>query len=359
MTVKRILVVAVLAAAVAFPHFAGYTLSSIAITALLWAYLASAWNFTFGYLGRTSLGHGAFYGLGAYTTVMLASKFGVTPWIGMWVGAVVAGLAGLLLGAVTLRYKVRGVYFALTTMAAAELLRALFNSWNWVGGPMGLLVSPLPDPANFVFASETSYYYVALAMVLGVYLLNRLLWKTRIGLEAFAIRENEDAAEAAGINVKGVSLFFVTLSAALSALGGTFYAQYMLYIHPDIMFSFEPTLHMMLGSIIGGPSTQLGPILGSLLVSGVDAAFRTLFTGSSMVAIARVMYGLVLVVIMVRLPDGLLGTWELNRRRRIGAQAAAKAAAQATARAAAGAAGAAEAAEATAKEVRPDGTVAG
>src|SRR5690606_38987760 len=214
--------------------------------------------------------------------------------------------------------------------------------------------SPLPDPANFVFSSNTPYYYIALVMVLAIYLLHRYLWTTRVGMEAFAIRENEEAAEAAGINVKGVSLFFVALSAALSALGGTFYAQYMLYIHPDIMFSFEPTLHMMLGSIIGGPTTQLGPILGSLLVSGADATFRTLFTGSSMVAIARVLYGLVLVVIMVRLPDGLLGTWEMSQRRKVAAQAAARAA-----RLAEQASPGTTTASAAAKEVSPDGTAAG
>src|SRR5690606_36097483 len=146
------------------------------------------------------------------------TQLGLTPWVGMWLGAVVAGLMGLLLGAVTLRYKVKGAYFALTSMAAAELLRALFNSWNWVGGPIGLLISPLPDPANFVFSSNTPYYYIALVMVLAIYLLHRYLWTTRVGMEAFAIRENEEAAEAAGINVKGVSLFLVALSAALSAL---------------------------------------------------------------------------------------------------------------------------------------------
>lgn len=278
------------------------------IVALHMAYMALAWNIAAGYAGQFSLGHSVFYGIGAYTSTMLFLKLGLTPWLGMLGGALLAALAGTLLSLVAFRYKVRGIFFALVTLGAMEVARGLADNWDYVKGPVGILLTMKQDPANFFFLRRAPYYYVALVMVLVLVLVTRALARSRLGQYFLAVREDEAAAEASGVDTYRVKIVAIALSAALTACAGTFYAQFYLYISPDTVMVFEPQLAMMLGTMVGGAGTVLGPVLGSLLFSGIGEALRNLpFENTRQIVTAsKMMYAVLLVVIVTYLPGGLV-----------------------------------------------------
>jgi branched-chain amino acid transport system permease protein len=297
------------------PFVASSHLLTAAVVALHMAYMALAWNIAAGYAGQFSLGHSVFYGIGAYTSTMLFLKLGLTPWIGMLAGAVLAALAGTLLALVAFRYKVRGIFFALVTLGAMEVARGLADNWEYIKGPVGILLTMKQDPANFFFLRRTPYYYVALVMVIALVLITRVLARSRLGQYFLAVREDEAAAEASGVDTYRVKIVAIALSAALTACAGTFYAQFYLYISPDTVMVFEPQLAMMLGTMVGGAGTVLGPVLGSLLFSGIGEALRNLpFENTRQIVTAsKMVYAALLIVIVTYLPGGLVS---LRFRRR-------------------------------------------
>jgi len=286
-----------------------------AIVALHMAYMALAWNIAAGYAGQFSLGHSVFYGIGAYTSTMLFLKLGLTPWLGMLAGAALAALAGTLLALVAFRYKVRGIFFALVTLGAMEVARGLADNWEYIKGPVGILLTMKQDPANFFFLQRTPYYYVALVMVVALVLITRAVARSRLGQYFLAVREDEAAAEASGVDTYRVKIVAIALSAALTACAGTFYAQFYLYISPDTVMVFEPQLAMMLGTMVGGAGTVLGPVLGSLLFSGIGEALRNLpFENTRQIVTAsKMLYAVLLIVIVTYLPGGLVSL-RLGRR---------------------------------------------
>jgi len=279
------------------------------------AYMALAWNIAAGYAGQFSLGHSVFYGIGAYTSTMLFLKLGLTPWLGMLAGAALAALAGTLLALVAFRYKVRGIFFALVTLGAMEVARGLADNWEYIKGPVGILLTMKQDPANFFFLQRTPYYYVALVMVVALVLITRAVARSRLGQYFLAVREDEAAAEASGVDTYRVKILAIALSAALTACAGTFYAQFYLYISPDTVMVFEPQLAMMLGTMVGGAGTVLGPVLGSLLFSGIGEALRNLpFENTRQIVTAsKMLYAVLLIVIVSYLPGGLVSL-RLGRR---------------------------------------------
>jgi branched-chain amino acid transport system permease protein len=298
----------VLAAAALAPAVASAHVLTALIVALHMAYMALAWNIAAGYAGQFSLGHSVFYGIGAYTSTMLFLRLGLTPWAGMLAGALVAAAAGTLLALVAFRYQVRGIFFALVTLGSMEVVRGLADNWDFIKGPVGILLTMKDAPADFFFLRRAPYYYVALVMVAGLVLLSRALERSRLGQYLLAVREDEAAAEASGVATYRVKVVAIALSAGLTACAGTFYAQFYLYISPDTLFVFEPQLAMMLGTMVGGAGTTLGPVLGALLFSGIGEALRNLpFENTRQVVTAsKMLYAVLLIVIITYLPGGLV-----------------------------------------------------
>jgi branched-chain amino acid transport system permease protein len=281
---------------------------------LFFAFVGQGWNILGGYAGQFSFGHALFFGIGAYTSSLLFVKAGVTPWMGMWAGAALAVAAGLLTGHLSFRYGLRGAYFALVMLAFAEIARVIAINWAWVGGSFGVLV-PLRGhaPALFQFGDKRYFYYVILAMLLAVTWLIARLARTRLGYQMAAIRENEAAASALGIDPYRVKLAAMALSAGVTALGGAFYAQYFSYVDPSIGFGPVNSIEILLRPIIGGAGTIWGPLLGSVLLGVLGETTREVV--KTYAGLHLVLYGAILMATVAFLPQGVVG-WFRSRHRR-------------------------------------------
>ncbi len=299
---------AALAAAAALPLVAGQHLLTAMIVALHAAYMALAWNVAAGYAGQFSLGHSLFFGIGAYTSTMLYLRLGLTPWLGMFAGALLAGAVGIVLALGVYRYNVRGIFFALVTLGAMEVGKGLADNWDFIKGPVGILLTMRHAPGDFFFLRREPYYYAALGMVVLMIVVSLVLERSRLGQWFLAVREDEQAAEASGVDTYRCKTIAIGLSAALTAAAGTFYAQFYLYISPETVLVFEPQLTMMLGTMVGGAGTALGPVLGSVLFSGLGEALRNLpFENTRYVVIgSKMVYAVLLIVILIYLPGGLI-----------------------------------------------------
>lgn len=258
----------------------GSALLHVMLMIFFYAYLSQSWNIAGGFAGLLSLGHAAFFGLGAYTSSLLYVNFGVSPWLGMIGGMGVAGLFGLFVGSISFRYGLKGPFFALVTIAFAEILRLVMQHVAFTGGPLGILI-PLTGDSwwEFQFLEKEPYYYIALVMMLASIAVVWKMSRSRWGFYFRAIREDEDAAEAIGINVTRHKLIAVTLSAAMTGAGGTFYAQYTQYIVPDDIITVAVSIEIVLRAIIGGAGTVMGPIIGSFIMTPLGEATRIIFEG--------------------------------------------------------------------------------
>jgi branched-chain amino acid transport system permease protein len=291
------------------PFLSPYSVHTLVLV-LYFAFLGTAWNVLGGYAGQFSFGHAAFFGLGAYTSTLLLVRLGVSPWLGLVAGAAVAAAFGTFAGYLSFRYGLRGPYFALVTLAFAEMLRLVAVNWMAVGGPMGILI-PLPRAGEALwrlqFPEKLPYYYLALALLVGALALVRALERSRLGYLFRAVRENEDAAEASGVDTLGVKLLAMALSASLTAVGGTFYAQYFSFIDPGLVFGPAVSVEILLRPIVGGPGTLWGPLLGSAVLTPLAELTRGLIRGRPGVDV--MVYGALLVVVITFLPGGLAGAW--------------------------------------------------
>ncbi len=297
---------------VAPPFLPPYFLE-ILISVMLFGYLGSAWNVLGGYAGQFSFGHAAYFGIGAYTSTLLFLRLGVSPWLGMFAGGGLAAAFGLAAGYLSFRYGLRGPYFSLVTLAFAEMLRVVAVNTKAVGSSLGLVIPTREAaPLSFVFGGKLSYYYVILAMALGAVWITRRLERSKLGYALRAIRENEDAAEAAGVDALGMKLRAMALSSFLTALGGSFYAQYFAYIDPTITFGPAVSIQGLLQAIVGGAGTVLGPLLGAFVLTPVSELSRAAIRGRAGVDV--MLYGLVLILVISFLPNGLMG-WVRRRRR--------------------------------------------
>jgi branched-chain amino acid transport system permease protein len=315
--IRAVVVTGVLVvAALLLPLVAGPHLLTVMIGALHMTYMALCWNIAAGYAGQFSLGHSVFFGIGAYASTMLYVKLGITPWIGAWAGALLAGVAGVILALVVFRYNVRGIFFALVTLGALEVTRGIADNWDFIKGPVGILLTMQQAPRDFFFLRRTPYYYVALVMVLAMIVLTLSIERSRLGQYFLAVREDEQAAEASGVDTYRYKTVAIGVSAALTALAGTFYAQFYLYVNPASVLIFEPQLNMMLGTMVGGAGTALGPVLGSMLFSGIGEVLRNLpFENTRQVATAsKMLYAILLMIVVIYLPGGLISLRARNRK---------------------------------------------
>jgi branched-chain amino acid transport system permease protein len=278
-------------------------LKDVVVLTFLYAGLALAWNIAGGYAGLISFGHAAFFGIGAYTSTILLVNGGVTPWIGLWIGALTCAVAGALLAVICARLK--GPFFILSTLAAAEVVR--IGALNWAsltGGPEGLSILPVPDLANMVFASKTVYAAMMLIYLVACYAVTKLLECSRYGYYLYAVRDDEDAARAAGVNPLLVRSAAMALSAALTGVGGTLFAQYFLYLDPTFVISPELSFQFALLPAVGGLGTAIGPVLGSFLITPLSEFLRS-YLGHAAAGLHLVIYSAGLIVVMLYFPGGL------------------------------------------------------
>jgi len=278
----------------------------ICIRVLLFSFIGVAWNLMGGYAKQLSLGHAAYFGLGAYTSSLLLIDYDVSPWIGMLAGGVVAALASLPIGA--LCFRLRGPYFAIATIATAQVLMLLFLKFrDFAWGAEGITMPNLGDaPLMMQFDGKAPYYYIALALLALGLLVTWWIERSWVGYYLVAIGEDEDAAEAVGVNAARIKRDIYMLSAFLTALAGTFYVQYIYFIDPNTAFSFNVSVEAALVSIVGGIGTLWGPVLGTVLLETTSALLQS-WLGSGRGGVQLTIYSLILMAVILWRPTGLIG----------------------------------------------------
>jgi branched-chain amino acid transport system permease protein len=299
----------------------------IVILLYLYAYLTTSWNLVGGFAGVLPLGHAAFVGIGAYTSTVLSLQYGISPWVGMLVGAVIASLVGVVIGLPTL--KMRGAYFALATIAFAEGIRVMVENIDALGpfklnGPRGLQIPPLKTGlAHFMFAEKEPYYYIILVMLVGVLTFTWVISRSKLGYYLMAGGEEPEAAEALGVNVARAKLTAMAISSFLTAFAGTFWAQFTLYIHPKSVMSLDMSFEIAFIALIGGRGSIAGPVLGALLLRPVSD-FSRIYFGSTLPGLHLIIFGVVLILVMIYQPRGLqeplTRIYQVGMRRLFGAR---------------------------------------
>ena len=306
----RLLLGALLVALLLLPAFAGNYVLSVATLILYFAFTGQAWNVMMGFAGQLSLGHSLYVGVGAYVAAGLFVRLGIGPWAGVFAAILLCVLLGCMIGFLAFRFGISGVYFALLTIAFAEFTRIGFDHLQWLGGPGGLFLKVAQrdaiDLANFR-GPPAMYYYAILALAAGALALCSWLLRSRAGYYWQAIRENEEAAQALGINIFRWKMLAVAISSAMTAVAGVFYAFYYNNLFPEQVFHISRSIEIILGPIIGGVGTLIGPILGAavltLLADGITEGLA--LAGVEVPGVKQVFYGVVLLVTVMFLPTGI------------------------------------------------------
>ena len=295
-----VLLVAVLAATAQ----SGVVLN-FAMMALYACLMAQAWNLLGGYGGQFSFGHALFFGTGAYVQAIAQLQGGINAWIALPLAIAAAAVVGLFFGAVSFRYGLKGSYFALVTLAFAEVFRILALSVPFTGAGVGLMLPLKQDLAHMQFADRRGFVWLALALVTLGLLVTTWLRHSRFGAWLQAVRDNEDAARAIGVDPFRVKLGAIGLSGALMGAAGALYVQVFQYIDPGIAYGPHTSVEALVAAIVGGLGTLWGPVVGALVLHLLGEATRSLF--GALPGISMVIYGAVLVAIVMFAPRGLLG----------------------------------------------------
>ncbi len=277
---------------------------SVAVITLMFGYLALSWNVLGGIAGQLSLGHAAYFGIGAYTSTWLFDNLGISPWLGMWAGVALAVFAAVLIGAAC--FRLRGAYFALATIATSVVLKTLVeNADDLLGGSRGMEVKLLHDAPLYFQHTSKEFYFVIIAVLTALALLiNWAILRSRFGYYLTAIRNDQEAAQALGVNTTRYKLLAAIISAGMTAIGGTFYAQFVMYIAPEIVFGVNFSVIIAVICIIGGRGTLWGPLLGALLLHPAEELARHVSGG--MVGVDMMLYGLILMIVIRVQPNGLV-----------------------------------------------------
>ena len=277
------------------------------------AYIGQSWNILGGYAGQFSFGGVMFFGTGAYTSSILLTSFGVPPIIGIFAAIFMGAFLGLIVGYLSFRSGLRGSYFALITLAFAELLRVLANSVEFTGGGVGLFLTYAPGLHNLQFNSPTGFYYFSLVLLVISLAIAMWLERSRFGAQLVAIRENEDAAEALGIDTLKCKIYAIMIMGGMGGAAGTFYAQKYLYIDPPISYSIALSVEMLLVTIVGGMGTVFGPLVGSFFLHTVNEFARHFIDTPG---VSLIVYGFILILIISFLPNGLVGLFHRARKKK-------------------------------------------
>ena len=305
-----ILLAALLLALLVAPRFVNDYLLTVLILILYFAYTGQAWNIMMGFAGQLSLGHAIYVGLGAYTAAALYVHFGVGPWIGLLAAVPVAMACGAVIGFLAFRFGVAGVYFAILTIAFAEFARIGFDHIRYTGGSAGFFLPVAQYATNDLWnlrGKPVMFYYVILALTVAAFALCHLLLRSRIGYFWLAIREDEEAARALGIDTFRYKMIAVVISAGMTAVAGVFFAFFYNNLFPENIFHISRSIEIILAPIIGGIGTLFGPILGAFLLTGLSEAVTEILHafGFDFPGAKQVFYGICLLIVVVALPDGI------------------------------------------------------
>jgi branched-chain amino acid transport system permease protein len=303
---KDLIAIAVFAAAVACVPLvtaSGVTLNFV-MMALYACLLAQAWNVLGGFGGQFSFGHSLFFGTGAYVQA-IAQLHGANAWLALLLALAISAGVGLVVGALTFRYGLKGSYFALVTLAFAEVFRVIAVSVSFTGAGVGLMVPLRESAGNMQFGTRAGYLWLVLAMVTAALLVSAWLRHSRFGAYLQAVRDNEDAARAVGVNPFRIKLAAIGMSGALMGAGGAFYVQVFQYIDPGIAYGPGTSIEALVAAIVGGMGTLWGPVLGAVVLHLLGDVTRNLF--GELPGINMVIYGAVLVLIVMFLPRGIAG----------------------------------------------------
>ncbi|MCJ2091635.1 branched-chain amino acid ABC transporter permease [Methylobacterium sp. J-072] len=305
---RRFVPAAALAAALLVPLALdgdGYAIRVIALV-FLFAALGQSWNIVGGLANQISLGHAAFFGIGAYTSTRLLIDFGLSPWFGMLAGGVLGGAAAALISLPTMR--LRGHYFALATLAFGEVMRVVANAWTGLtGGPVGISV-PYSAPGLWMlsFKGTLPFYYLNLAALVGVTAVFVGIRRSAFGYRLRAVREDASAAEVVGVDTARIKIQAAVISGALTAMLGTLYAQMNFFFDPDAVFGAAPiSVRIALIAIVGGIGTAAGPILGAILIVSLEEIANVLLSGQ-VAGLSNLVYGLILISVIMIQPHGLV-----------------------------------------------------
>jgi len=283
-------------------------LSSYAVTLFIliffYGFLGQAWNVVGGYAGQLSVGHAAFVGVGGYTAAMLSIELGLTPWLGMLVGAALSAVLGAVIGYLGFRFGLRGFYFVLLTVAFAEVCRIAVSNIDALGGALGLYITFTGNPRQLQFRDGRAYYYLALALLLLATATAWAIERRRFGVYLAAIREDEGAAEALGVDAFAYKMRAMVVSSFLTGLGGTFYAFYLFSLQPNTLFGIPLSVEIVIRPIIGGAGTLLGPILGSFILTPLAELSRLYLGQGGLHGAHLIAYGVLLIGVVLFLPEG-------------------------------------------------------
>jgi branched-chain amino acid transport system permease protein len=305
-----VVLLALLAVLLVAPLLVSDYLLTVLIFIFYFAYTAQAWNIMMGFAGQLSLGHALYVGLGAYTTATLYVHFGLSPWLGLPVAIVVSVAAGAAIAFLAYRFRVAGVYFAILTIAFAEFVRIGFDHFGWVNGSSGLFLPVANYTQNDLWnlrGKPAMFYYLMLAFTILALLLCHALLRSRAGYFWQAIREDEEAARALGINTFRYKMLAVMLSAGMTSVAGVFYAFYYNNLFPEQVFNISRSIDIILAPIFGGVGTLIGPILGAVVLETLSEGLRVLLSvfGIDVPGAKQVFWGVCLLLVVVLLPEGI------------------------------------------------------
>ncbi len=278
----------------------------VCILILLFACMSQSWNILGGYCGQVSFGHSVFFGIGAYGAGMAVVTYGISPWPGALLGALVAALVAVVLSWPV--FKLSGHYFAIATFAMVEIFNRLFMVWYWVGGALGLDY-PFVDEGikNFIwFEDKIPYYYGALVLFILIFGGVRWMERNRIGYYLKAIREGQQTAESLGVNSTWVKLMAMGVSAFMAALCGAFFVQYNFRVDPPMVMSLDMSMKFVLITILGGTGTFFGPLLGAMVLIPLQEYSRA-YLGSLGSGVDLIIFGLLIVLVVIKQPRGIMG----------------------------------------------------
>lgn len=311
---------------IVLPFFLNQFLISLAILILYWAFLGSAWNVMGGYAGQFSFGHAAFFGIGGYTSTVLLLNYSLSPWLGMLLGATLAALFGAGMGYLSFRYGLKGPYFALATFAFAEMLRLLGSEFELINTSIGLHIPLIGGDSWIAIQFENTprnYYFVILILFTLGLLVSIKIVRSKLGYYFQAIREDEDAAAALGVNPLRYKIVAVVISAALTAMGGSFFVQYFLYVNPELAFGVPISIEILLRPIVGGIATIWGPLVGAMFLTPLAEVtrafvrtppeFLSFIKGRAGVDV--MLFGVILIVVILYMPNGIVSAIRRLRQR--------------------------------------------
>ncbi len=301
-----LLLAAVFVLLVLLPLFLDNYVLGIFVMIFFWAYVGQSWNVLTGYTGHISLGHALYIGIGAYATTYLALTFGLTPWIGMLIGGILAAGIALFLGFLGFRFGLRGVYFVILTIAFAELMRLAVSHIEALGSFTGIFLDFNPSFYNFQFRGNVPYYYIAFGFMAASVIVVRIIEVSKVGRFMVAIREDEEAAQALGVNTFKYNMIAIAISAFMTSLAGAFYANYIFYLHPNSLFGMSLSIELILRPIVGGLGTLFGPAIGSIILTPLSEISRAYFAKGGLEGLHLILYGILTILVVLFMPKGII-----------------------------------------------------